>query len=135
MVRDAYDAGKSRFGSLLSVGHSSKTDKLFMRGPGGRGEVEVAVSGIADQSSQDSGPHSPVQLSKRGFGIGLGTIVRKAASAASVAAKQAYAAAAAAAMNSDAEMLPLKCCLMSISLPWDYIAHDLLFKGSPPLNM
>ncbi|RWR73927.1 hypothetical protein CKAN_00223600 [Cinnamomum micranthum f. kanehirae] len=135
MVRDAYDAGKSRFGSLLSVGHSAKTDKLFMRGPGGRGEVEVAVSGIADQSSQDSGPHSPVQLSKRGFGIGLGTIVRKAASAASVAAKQAYAAAAAATMNSDAEMLPLKCCLMSISLPWDYIAHDLLFKGSPPLNM
>lgn len=72
-----------------------------------------------------------MQLSKRGFGIGLGTIVRKAASAASVAAKQAYAAAAAATMNSDAEMLPLKCCLMSISLPWDYIAHDLLFKVSP----
>lgn len=44
-----FAAGKSRFGSLLSVGHSSKTDKLFMRGPGGRGEVEVAVSGIAGE--------------------------------------------------------------------------------------
>ncbi|XP_047159259.1 uncharacterized protein KIAA0930 homolog isoform X3 [Vigna umbellata] len=49
MVRDAYDAGgRSRFGSLLSVGHSSgKTDRIYMKGPGGRGEVEVAVSGVA----------------------------------------------------------------------------------------
>ncbi|XP_013461805.2 uncharacterized protein KIAA0930 homolog isoform X2 [Medicago truncatula] len=48
MVRDAYDAGKSRFGSLLSVGHfPGKTDRIYMKGPGGRGEVEVAVSGVA----------------------------------------------------------------------------------------
>lgn len=43
-----FEAGKSRFGSLLSMGHGhTKTDKIYMRGPGGRGEVEVAVSGIA----------------------------------------------------------------------------------------
>ena len=43
-------AGKSRFGSLLSIGGvPPKTDKLFMKGPGGRGEVEVAVSGVAGQ--------------------------------------------------------------------------------------
>ncbi|XP_050884859.1 uncharacterized protein LOC127087990 isoform X2 [Lathyrus oleraceus] len=48
MVRDAYDAGKSRFGSLLSGGHyHGKTDRIYMKGPGGRGEVEVAVSGVA----------------------------------------------------------------------------------------
>lgn len=30
------------------MGHGhTKTDKIYMRGPGGRGEVEVAVSGIA----------------------------------------------------------------------------------------
>jgi hypothetical protein len=41
-------AGKSRFGSLLSVGHfPGKTDRIYMKGPGGRGEVEVAVSGVA----------------------------------------------------------------------------------------
>ncbi|XP_065881233.1 uncharacterized protein [Euphorbia lathyris] len=132
MVREAYDAGKSRFGSLLSLGHSpGKTDKLYMKGPGGRGEVEVAVSGVADQSQQDFGPFSPVS-SKKGFGIG--TIVRKAASVASVAAKHAYAAAAASS-NSDDEMLPLKCCLMSISLPWDHIAYDLLYKGSAPVKL
>ncbi|KAB1203960.1 hypothetical protein CJ030_MR8G001954 [Morella rubra] len=126
MVRDAYDAGKSRLGSLLSLGHSpGKTDRLYMRGPGGRGEVEVAVSGVTDQSQQDSGPFSPV-TSRRGFGIG--SIFRRAASVASVAAKHAYAAAAATPMSSDEEMLPLKCCLMSISLPWENIAHDLLFK-------
>ncbi|KAL5558698.1 hypothetical protein UlMin_034909 [Ulmus minor] len=133
MVRDAYDAGKSRFGSLLSLGNSpGKTDRLYMKGPGGRGEVEVAVSGIVDQSHQDSGPVSPV-VSKRGFGIG--TIVRKAAAAATVAAKHAYAAASASSSFDADEMVPLKCCLMSISLPWENIAHDLLFKGSPPVNL
>ncbi|WCJ35585.1 CW7 [Euphorbia peplus] len=131
MVREAYDAGKSRFGSLLSLGQSpGKSDKLYMKGPGGRGEVEVAVSGVADQTQQDLGPFSPVS-SKKGFGIG--TIVRKAASVASVAAKQAYAAASS--TNSDDEMVPLKCCLMSISLPWDHIAYDLLFKGTGPVKL
>lgn len=81
---------------------------------------------MLDQSHhQVSGPSSPVQTSRRGFGIG--TIVRKAASVASVAAKQAYAAASAT-RYSDEEMLPLKCCLMSVSLPWEHIAYDLLFK-------
>ncbi|KAK9166035.1 hypothetical protein Scep_001226 [Stephania cephalantha] len=138
MVREAYDAGKSRFGSLLSASHSSgKTDRLYMKGPGGRGEVEVAVSGVAemniylsladvDQSQQVSDPPSPLHISRRGLGIGLGTIVRKAASVASVAAKHAYAAAAT--KRFDEELLPLNCCLMSISLPWEHIAHDLLFK-------
>ncbi|XP_016694726.2 uncharacterized protein [Gossypium hirsutum] len=50
MVRDAYDAGSSGFGSLLSMGHSSgKKDRLYMKGLGGRGEVEVAVSGVVGQ--------------------------------------------------------------------------------------
>ncbi|XP_017190184.3 uncharacterized protein [Malus domestica] len=130
MVRDAYDAGKSRFGNLL--GHSpGKTDKLYMKGPGGRGEVEVAVSRVADQSQQDPGPFSPV-ISKRGFGIG--SIVRKAASVASVAAKNAYAAASST-HSFDDETVPLKCCLMSISLPWEQIAYDLLFKGTPPVTL
>lgn len=132
MVRDAYDAGKSRFGSLLSVGHfPGKTDRIYMKGPGGRGEVEVAVSGVADQSQQDSGPHSPV-VSNKGFGLGV--IVRRAATVASVAARHAYAAASSSSSNFD-EMIPLKCSLMSISLPWEYIAYDLLFKGAPPVNM
>ncbi|XVF39775.1 hypothetical protein PTKIN_Ptkin01aG0059600 [Pterospermum kingtungense] len=131
MVRDAYDAGSSRFGSLLSIRHSSgKTDRLHMKGPGGRGEVEVAVSGVTDQSKQDSGPFPPV-ISKRGR---LRSIVRKAASVASVAAKHAYAAAAATS-TSDEEIIPLKCCLMSITLPWEHVAYDLLFKGTPPVNL
>ncbi|KAB2047802.1 hypothetical protein ES319_A13G071500v1 [Gossypium barbadense] len=60
MVRDAYDEFCknlahdlinmfcfSGFGSLLSMGHSSgKKDRLCMKGPGGCGEVEVAVSGV-----------------------------------------------------------------------------------------
>ncbi|XP_047322529.1 uncharacterized protein LOC124926365 [Impatiens glandulifera] len=129
MVRDAYDAERHGFGSLLSLGNSSgKTDRIYMRGPGGRGEVEVAVSGVIDQSKQDHGPPSPD--SKKGSGFSR--MVRKAAAVASLAAKQAYAAAA---NNSDDEMLPLKCCLMSISLPWEHIANDLLFKGSPPVKL
>ncbi|CAI0393466.1 unnamed protein product [Linum tenue] len=166
MVRQAYEAGKPGFGSLLSLGQSPrKPDRLFMKGPGGRGEVEVAVSGVAgilkipsnnnsltnpllhnfrvffailklgffkDQSQVgDIGPFSPL-ASKKGFGIG--SIMKRAASVASEAAKNAYAAASSSA-GSDDEMLPLKCCLMSISLPWEDIACDLLFKGSPPVNM
>ncbi|KAF3774479.1 hypothetical protein EJ110_NYTH52762 [Nymphaea thermarum] len=80
-----------------------------------------------DQSMQDSGPPSPVQMAKKGFGIGIGSIVRKAASAASMAAKQAYVAASSA-RKLDDEMLPLKCCLMSICLPWEHLAYDLLLK-------
>ncbi|KAF5955489.1 hypothetical protein HYC85_008345 [Camellia sinensis] len=126
MVRDAYEAGKSRFESLLSLGHSpGKTDRIHMKGPGGRGEVEVVVSRVVDRSKQVSGPSSP-EL-KRGFSIGIGTILRRAASVASVAAKHAYAAAAST-QGSNEEMLPLKCCLMSVSLPWEHIAYDLLFK-------
>jgi hypothetical protein len=130
MVREAYDAGRSGFGSLLSIGNSStKTDRVYMKGPGGRGEVEVAVSGVLDQSTHYSGPHSPIQSSKGT--IGFGAMVRRAASAAQVAAKQAYAAT----RNSDDEMLPLNCCLMSVSLPWEHIAHDLLFKGNHQVHL
>ncbi|KAL9225655.1 hypothetical protein vseg_001552 [Gypsophila vaccaria] len=121
-VREAFDAGRYSLGSLLSFNHSSgKADKLYMKGPGGRGEVEVAVSGVEDQSQHISGPSSPI-VSKNG--LDFASVVRQAASVASFAAK-AYAAAS---KNVDDEMLPLKCCLMSISLPWELIAHDLLFK-------
>lgn len=132
MVRDAYEAGKSGFGSLLSLGNSSnKTDRIYMKGPGGRGEVEVAVSGVTDQSKEMSSPPSPGSKSALNFG----SIVRRAASVASVAAKHAIAAASSPRGGHDEEMLPLKCGLMSVSLPWEHIAHDLLFKGSPPVNL
>ena len=89
-------------------------------------EIDALILGITvtDQSKHGSGPSSPPSMT----GLSFGTIVRKAASVASVAAKQAYAAAAATRDGSDEEMLPLKCCLMSVSLPWDHIAQDLLFK-------
>ncbi|KAG9157339.1 hypothetical protein Leryth_004986 [Lithospermum erythrorhizon] len=127
MVRDEYGAGRSGFGSLLSLGHSpGKTDKLYLKGPGGRGEVEVAVSGVADQSKHDLNNHPPRHKEVR-----FGTIVKTAAS---VAAKHAYTAASSS-QSSDDEIFSLKCCLMSVSLPWEYIAHDLLFKGSPAVNL
>lgn len=129
MVREAYDSGRSKFGGLLFAGSSpTKSERLFMRGPGDCGEVEVAVSAVIDQSEEDTGPPSPVQISKGGFKMGIGTIVRKAAIAASTAAKHAYVAVGAA-KRPDSELLPLRCCLMSLSLPWENIAHDLLFKG------
>lgn len=131
MVRDAYDAGRTGFGSLLSLHSSGKTDRIYMKGPGGRGEVEVAVSGVVDQSKHEYSQHSSNK------GLSFSAVVRRAASAASVAAKHAYAAASATARSSDeeGEMTPLKCCLMSVSLPWEHISHDLLLKGSPPVNL
>uniref|UniRef100_A0A0D9W2F8 Uncharacterized protein n=1 Tax=Leersia perrieri TaxID=77586 RepID=A0A0D9W2F8_9ORYZ len=118
-VREAYDAGRSKFGTLLSLGHDhTKLDKLYMRGPEGRGEVEVAVSGVADQSHENS---------RKNPGDSFRVLVHRAASAASKLAKHAYEAASTK-KRFDDELLPLKCCLMSVSLPWDYIAHDLLHK-------
>ncbi|XP_078430501.1 CW7 isoform X2 [Wolffia australiana] len=76
-----------------------------------------------DQSQQNSGP-PPLQPSKEGFIMGLGSIIRQAASAASRITQKP-----------DAELLPLKCSLMSVSLPWENIAHDLLFKASPPVKL
>lgn len=125
-VHEAYDAGRSKFGSFLSLGHDhTKPDRLYMRGPEGRGEVEVAVSGIADQSHERS---------KKDPGDSFRVLVHRAASAASKLAKHAYEAASAN-KGLDGELLPLKCCLMSVSLPWDYIAHDLLHKETPPLDL
>lgn len=47
--------GRSGFGSLLSLGHSpGKTDRVYMKGPGGRGEVEVAVSGVVGKPKVDN---------------------------------------------------------------------------------
>lgn len=37
-------------------------------------------------------------------------------------------AAAAADQKPDEGLHPLRCCLMSLSLPWDTVARDLLFK-------
>ncbi|KAI3725623.1 hypothetical protein L1987_65414 [Smallanthus sonchifolius] len=134
MVREAYDAGRSGFGSLLPFGNSpGKTDRIYMKGPGGRGEVEVAVSGVVDQSLDNSGPHSPMHVSQGGK-LRIGAMVRKAASVAQEAAKNAYAVASST-RNSEGGMVPLKCCLMSVSLPWEHIAYDLLFKGGVPVNL
>ncbi|XP_062205605.1 uncharacterized protein LOC133907560 isoform X2 [Phragmites australis] len=125
-VHEAYDAGRSKFGSFLSLGHDhTKLDRLYMRGPEGRGEVEVAVSGVADQSREKS---------KKDPGDSFQVLVHRAASAASKLAKHAYELASAN-KRMDDELVPLKCCLMSVSLPWDCIAHDLLHKDTPPLNL
>ncbi|KAE8659182.1 hypothetical protein F3Y22_tig00116964pilonHSYRG00273 [Hibiscus syriacus] len=56
----------------------------------------------------------------------IGSVFRKAASVlVYVAAKHAYPAPTS---IYDKEMIPPKCCLMSITFPWEDIAHDLLFK-------
>ncbi|WVZ57851.1 hypothetical protein U9M48_008188 [Paspalum notatum var. saurae] len=115
-VREPYDASRSKFGSFLSLGHNDT--KLYMRGPKGRGEVEVAVSGITDQSREKL---------KKDPGDSFRVLVHRAASAASKLAKHAYESASANKQMDD-ELVPLKCCLMSVSLPWDCVAHDLLHK-------
>ncbi|KAL9225657.1 hypothetical protein vseg_001553 [Gypsophila vaccaria] len=128
-IREAFDVGRYRLGSLLSFNQSSgKADKLYMKGPGGHGEAEVAVSGVEDQSQHISGPSSPIVSNN---GVDFASFVRQAASVASFAAK----AFAAASKDVYDEILPLKCCLTSISLPWELIAHDLLFKETPPVSI
>lgn len=128
MVRSAFERGRSTIGGLLHMGLSSaRSERLIMHGPGGRGEVEVSVSGLPDESAQHVSQSSSLWNSRSAAKIG--TIMRKAAVAASLAAKQAYVGSTG--VSSDMEPLPLRCCLMSLSLPWDVLAHDLLFKDFP----
>lgn len=49
-----FTAGRSGFGSLLSLHSAGKTDRIYMKGPGGRGEVEVAVSGVVGKLKNSS---------------------------------------------------------------------------------
>jgi hypothetical protein len=88
-----------------------------------------------DQSQEKVGPPSPRQLLRKG----ITTVIHKAASAAAELARHSYSGPSASSNdvnNKDGSrgggetILPLKCSLMSISLPWDTIAHDLLFKVS-----
>ncbi|MCO5603809.1 hypothetical protein L7F22_057961 [Adiantum nelumboides] len=55
MVRSAFEGGRSRIGGLLLMGSSSaRSERLMMHGPGGRGEVEVSVSGLPDGQSEEA---------------------------------------------------------------------------------
>lgn len=123
MVRNAFEGGKMRLGGLLQqLSGSGKSERLIMRGPGGRGALDVAVSTVSvhneavDHQGRPPSPSSPVGKT------GLSSIMRIAATA----AKQAMTVANQR-LDPNAP-LPLRCCLMSLSLPWDTLASDLLFK-------
>ncbi|XP_073396416.1 uncharacterized protein [Physcomitrium patens] len=121
MVRNAFEGGKMRLGGLLQqISGSGKSERLIMRGPGGRGALDVAVSSVPVLEASDQGqPSSP---STPGGKTGFSSIMRIAATA----AKQAMTVANQR-LDPNAP-LPLRCCLMSLSLPWDTLANDLLFK-------
>jgi hypothetical protein len=122
MVRNAYEGGQGKRGLMLPFSTAGKSELLVMRGPGGRGALDVAVSAVSGQNDTFNQPvPSPTNA---GAKMGLGTIMRKAATV----AKQAIAAAAAVQRDDASGPLPLRCCLMSLSLPWDTLAHDLLYK-------
>ncbi|KAH7289543.1 hypothetical protein KP509_30G008100 [Ceratopteris richardii] len=125
MVRSAFEGGRSKIRGFLVAASSARSERLIMHGPGGRGEVEVSVSGLPDESVQ------PFSSSLWGstHGTRIGSIVRKAAITALLAAKQPYVHSSS--VRNDVGSLPLRCCLMSLSLPWDALAHDLLFKDLP----
>lgn len=80
----------------------------------------LTVPNEADVDHQGRPVSPPSPIGKTGFS----SIMRKAA----IAAKQAMAAAAASQRLDPNVPLPLRCCLMSLSLPWDALATDLLFK-------
>lgn len=77
----------------------------------------------SDGSMQGIPSYSSAKSSKKKSRIR--ETVRKAAIVASATAKHVYAAGES---QSSDKTHPLKCCLMSISLPWECIAYDLLFK-------
>ena len=68
------------------------------------------------------------EKSKKDPGDSFRVLVQRAASAASKLANS-MPESASANKPMDDDLVPLKCCLMSVSLPWDYIAHQSLFTS------
>ncbi|KAJ7536419.1 hypothetical protein O6H91_12G068800 [Diphasiastrum complanatum] len=126
LVCSAFEAGKGNLGGLLHLGdNGGRSERLVMRGPKGRGQVDVIVSCLASRVHEKI--ESPSSASAtRGPKSGIDSILRKVV----VVAKNAYAAASSTGRSSDGS-LSLRCCLLSLSLPWDSLAYDLLFKGAP----
>eukprot|EP00898_Chlorokybus_atmophyticus_P000789 jgi/Chlat1/1710/Chrsp127S01930 len=157
-LREAFQGGRTRLSTLLSKKASS--ERVLMRGPGGRGEAEVAVTGVgtADLSPppDDSPENSPVssftgkalfkqeepqpqpQPAASSQQQGWGKRFEGAFNMLSLAAQntaRAMTAAAQPLVNSGNDMIVprLQCCLMSVTLPWQSLAHDLLLKTPVPL--
>ncbi|GBG65134.1 hypothetical protein CBR_g49495 [Chara braunii] len=152
MVRSAFNGGRGKLATLFPYAANGRAERLVMKGPGGRGEADVAVTNVpparleqvtphqvdsGDQSSQtasaspsqDEGVNPPGNepIGNPPEGA-FGLFVRKAAQVARSAANNV--ASAYAVGRSESGPLPLRCCLMSLSLPWDSLAFDLLFKNA-----
>lgn len=89
----------------------------------GRSKWHLILHPLAGESVS-TGQEQLRSFTGPGGKVGLGSIIRKAATA----AKQAVAAVAANQSFDPNAPLPLRCCLMSLSLPWDALAHDLLYE-------
>lgn len=124
--------GKQRGGAAAEP-EALATCRVSMRGPGGRGHADVAVSSFSPAS--DAGhlpagmPQAPAPGSSGGQGKPL-LFARAEQLARGVAAAAKQAAAQAAgdprASGVDVEKLALKCALMSLQVPVDLLADAIL---------
>lgn len=80
---------------------------------------------LADLGNSKTNNRKPPSPTAPGQKLGLGSILHRAAFVATSVARNV---AAAADPKPDGGLHPLRCCLMSLSLPWDTVARDLLFK-------
>ncbi|GAQ90594.1 hypothetical protein KFL_006590070 [Klebsormidium nitens] len=149
LVKEAFNSGRGRMGGLFTA-TSGRAERLVMRGPGGRGEADVAVSGVREsegssktkadktggeepQPSTDDDASSPTarfEMEQNKKRLGFGDFAKKAAAAAATTARnlaQVYLAAT----QDVPDETNLKCCLMSLTISWEALAHDLLFKELP----
>lgn len=126
--------GKQR-GSAAGEPEALATCRVSMRGPGGRGHADVAVSSFSPAGDAGHLPGGrPAALtpgSSSGGGQGKPLLFAKAeqlARGVAAAAKQAAAQAAGdpRASGVDIEKLALKCALMSLQIPVDLLADAIL---------
>mmetsp|Transcript_6767 Transcript_6767/g.17243 ORF Transcript_6767/g.17243 Transcript_6767/m.17243 type:complete len:453 (-) Transcript_6767:725-2083(-) len=102
-------ASLGSFGSLFGDKKQHlKSEKIFMRGPGGIGHAEVAVTTLPEQGVEQVDADTEAGKGFLGFFTGSST--------SSTSTKKQPSPS-------------LRCCLMNVSLHWKALAHDIL-KGS-----
>ena len=130
------DARGSNVGGFLGIGSSNsnsfseKPEKLVMKGPGGVGHAEVAVTllnrksvhAAAVEGGEGNGEEKASERSKREAGGVKGFFSAMQSNASSIASSIMRSGG----KSNEHVTQHIRCCLMNISLPWQSLCRDIL---------
>jgi len=123
-------------GGFLGLSSSNisneQPEKLVMKGPGGKGSAEVAVTLLNRKSVQEESPSTKANEENQGQGRGQekqkGGLKGffSAMQNASTNVSHMFSPMAASKNRNARTTHHIRCCLMNVSLPWQSLCHDIL---------